>query len=210
VAVQGRTLSLAAPENPYALLESPAVAEAFAADDYMPYWAHLWPAAMMLGQWLLRHVDDPRLGREAGLPPPPARAMEIGCGLGVPALLAAKAGYCVTAGDYDADAMNYVQANAQCNGLRLRAVQMDWRRPPPERYPLILGADVLYERRSHAPILELLRLCLETVGLAALADPNRSAADPFLFDAPAAGWTVRTEPVQWEGSSGRIILLRRR
>ncbi|MCG3181626.1 MAG: hypothetical protein BIFFINMI_04024 [Phycisphaerae bacterium] len=210
IAVAGRELNLIAPDNPYALLDLPAVEEAFAADEYMPYWAHLWPAACMLAGWLIRHAASPEAAAEVGLPPPPARLLELGCGLALPGLFAALDGYQVTASDYDDDALAYAEQNAELNRVHLRTVRVDWRTPPPHRFPVILAADVLYERRNHQPILECLHECLEQAGLAVLADPNRQAADAFLEDAPRTGWRVATEPAEWEGAHGRIVLLQPR
>src|SRR6476646_4440001 len=46
------------------LLTHPAVRAAFAADEYLPYWADLWPAARMLAKavlaepWEDRRIED--------------------------------------------------------------------------------------------------------------------------------------------------------
>ena len=141
--------------------------------------------------------------------PPPARALEIGCGLGLAGLFAARLGYQVTLADYDGDAIEFVKQTARLNQLAVAVAQLDWRQDPLERYPLILAADVLYEQRTHSPIREFLRLALAPGGLAVLADPFRHVADAFLHDAPAAGWRVHVSPAHWDDRPGRIICLRR-
>ena len=62
--------------------------EAFAHDEFMPYWAELWPSALALAR-----VVGGRALRGA-------RALELGCGLGLPRLAAAAAGGRVPATDW--------------------------------------------------------------------------------------------------------------
>jgi predicted nicotinamide N-methyase len=139
ITVAGVTLELLRPESPEALIDE----EAFAADEFLPYWAELWPAATALAEAL----PDVR-----GL-----RVVELGCGLGVTSLVAAAGGAEVTATDWAPDAVELLRENAARNGLRLRAEVRDWREPWEERFDLALAADVLYERRNVEPLLERLR-----------------------------------------------------
>ena len=45
VFIEDRTFRLRKPTDSDRLLDHPMVRAAFAADEYMPYWADLWPAA---------------------------------------------------------------------------------------------------------------------------------------------------------------------
>ena len=148
------------PEAPDALLDE----EAFAVDEFLPYWAELWPAALALAEALPASL--------AGV-----SVVELGCGLGVPSLLAAAHGAQVTAVAWAADAVELLRRNAARNGLRLRAERRDWREPWEERFDLAVAADVLYERRNVEPVLARLReLAPEAlVGLA-----GRPYEDAFL------------------------------
>jgi predicted nicotinamide N-methyase len=132
-------LDLLRPESPEALIDE----EAFADDEFLPYWAELWPAATALAA---------ALPEVAGL-----RVVELGCGLGVPSLVAAARGAEVTATDWAQDAVELLRENASRNGLELRAEVRDWREPWTERFDLALAADVLYERRNVEPLLDRLR-----------------------------------------------------
>ncbi len=132
-------LSLLRPVAPDALLDE----AAFARDEFLPYWAELWPAATALAA---------ALPGVAGL-----RVVELGCGLGLPSLVAAARGADVTASDWAEDAVELLRENASRNGLVLRAEVRDWREPWPERFDVVLAADVLYERRNVEPLLERLR-----------------------------------------------------
>ena len=132
-------LSLLRPVSPDALLDE----EAFARDEFLPYWAELWPASTALAA---------ALPAVAGL-----RVVELGCGLGLPSLVAAARGAEVTATDWAAEAVELLRENAARNGLNVHAEVRDWREPWPDRFDLALAADVLYERRNVAPLLQRLR-----------------------------------------------------
>jgi predicted nicotinamide N-methyase len=169
-------LELLRPESPDALLDE----EAFADDEFLPYWAELWPATRALVEAL------PEL---TGL-----RVVELGCGLGVPSLVAASRGADVTAVDWAKDAVELLRENAARNGLTLHAEQRDWREPWDERFDLALAADVLYERRNVVPVLERLRE-LAPVALVGLA--GRPYEDAFLREVEVEQVSERVVRIQW-------------
>jgi len=145
-----------------------------------PYWAVLWRSGVALA----RELDGAELrGR---------RVVELGCGLAVPSIAAARAGALVFATDADADALELAARNARANGVELQTATADWAHPAElvSRGPfdLVLAADLLYERASVAQLLALLpRLAPE----AWLADPGRPAAGAFLDEARGR-WHVDT------------------
>jgi predicted nicotinamide N-methyase len=143
-------LTLARPRDPEALLDE----EAFELDEFLPYWAELWPAGLALAAALPERLNG-------------VRVVEIGCGLGVPSLVAAARGADVTAVDWAPDAIDLLRENAGRNGLVLDAIHADWRAFE-GKYDLALAADVLYEERNIEPLARLLpRLAPEAlVGLA--------------------------------------------
>jgi len=132
-------LDLLRPESAEALIDE----DAFSVDEFLPYWAELWPSA---------HALAAALPDVSGL-----RVVELGCGLGLPSLVAAARGAEVTATDWAADAIELLRENAERNGLSLRAELRDWREPWDERFDLALAADVLYEQRNVEPLLARLR-----------------------------------------------------
>jgi predicted nicotinamide N-methyase len=145
-----------------------------------PYWAVLWRSGVALAREL------------AGLPLRGQRVLELGCGLAVPSLAAARAGAVVLATDIEDEALELVARNARVNGVQVEAMRSDWSSPDElvRRAPfdLVLASDVLYERHSVAPLLSLLpRLAPE----AWLADPGRPASSAFLEQAHRR-WRVET------------------
>jgi predicted nicotinamide N-methyase len=135
----------------------------------VPYWSVLWRSSVALA----REVD--------GLDLRDRRVVELGCGLGLPSLAAARAGADVLATDLEADALELLQRSAALNDLEVRTELVDWSEPEQlvelGPFDLVLAADVLYERSSVAHLLSLLpRLAPEAL----IADPGRPASPAFL------------------------------
>jgi predicted nicotinamide N-methyase len=143
-----------------------------------PYWSVLWRSGVALG----REVD--------GAPLRGLRVVELGCGLAVPSLAAARAGAVVLATDACADALTLLSRNAADTDVRVETARVDWAEPAEllEHAPfdVALAADVLYERASVAPLLSLLPNLAPVVWL---ADPGRPAAGAFL-DRAGEVWSI--------------------
>jgi predicted nicotinamide N-methyase len=176
--IGGVEIELERPVDPESLVDE----TAFADDEYLPYWAERWPSGIALAE----HVASLELAGR--------RVLELGCGLGLPSLVAAREAAEVVATDWARDAIALLARNAVRNGTEVTAVTADWREP--ERFvalgpfALVLAADVLYEERNAEPILAL----LERLGApAAIADPGRRHASAFLDAARHDGWEVVTE-----------------
>jgi predicted nicotinamide N-methyase len=118
---------------------------------------------------------------------------KLGCGLGVPSLVAARAGANVVATDASEEALELVELNARENGIHLETERVDWAAPDAlvERSPfdLVLAADVLYERSSVALLLSLLPRLGNAVWI---ASPDRAMAEAFVTQAQRE-WRVETE-----------------
>ncbi len=156
------------PREPEALIDE----EAFGDDEFMPYWAELWPSGISLARALPARLD--------GL-----RVVELGCGLGVPSLTAAARGAEVTALDWALDAVALLRENAARNGVVLQAVHGDWRAFRGS-FDLVLGADLLYEGRNVGALVDALPALAPEV---LLAEPGRPHAAEF-FRLAADTWDV--------------------
>ena len=176
IELPGGELRLLQPPEAAALPDAGAVEWA----PIAPYWSVLWRSGVVLA----RELDGVAL---RGL-----RVVELGCGLAVPSIAAARAGAAVLATDACAEALTLVARNAHANDVRIETATVDWAEPDElvRRAPfdLVLAADVLYERASVALLLSLLpRLAPE----AWLADPGRPAAGAFIEQA-GRRWPVET------------------
>jgi predicted nicotinamide N-methyase len=145
-----------------------------------PYWSVLWRSGVALA----REVEGMKMRS--------LRVVELGCGLAVPSIAAARAGADVLATDSCDEALELLALNARANEVRIESAAVDWREPDElvSRAPfdLVLAADVLYERAS-VPVL--LALLPRLAPAAWLADPGRPAAEAFL-DQAGRRWPVET------------------
>src|SRR3954471_10151561 len=141
------------PGGPLTLMQPADAAEL--PDDGPAEWAPLVPYSTVLwrsGMALARELDGIELrGR---------RVVELGCGLGVPSLVAARAGAEVLATDADDEALELLERNARENGLAVETASVEWEAPDDlvarGPFDVVLAADVLYERTSVALLLSLL------------------------------------------------------
>lgn len=199
VAVGPLTLTIARPRSAEELIDE----DAFARDERLPYWAELWPSAHVLAE---RLVALPLAGRAV---------VELGCGVGLPAVVAALGGARVLATDWYPEALAFTRANAAAAGAQVETMALDWRDPPADlaaRGPadLLVGADLLYEERNGAALAALLPRLLPPGGEALIADPRRPHAAALTDPLCAAGWAHRREDVTHRGrpdESGAVIHL---
>jgi predicted nicotinamide N-methyase len=162
--IDGLALSILRPQQADALLSE----EAFEHEEFLPYWAELWPSGLALAHAVRRRDVD-------GL-----RVLELGCGLGVPSIAAALGGARVLATDWSPEALEVAEANAERNGAELETELVSWsdsaRLERGAPWDLVLGADLLYEQRNVDQLLTLLpRLGGEVV----LAEPGRPPSVRF-------------------------------
>ncbi len=148
-----------------------------ARDEFLPYWAELWPSARRLA--VVVAAADMR-GR---------RVLELGCGLGLPSIVAARGGADVLATDWAPEAIAAAAANAARNDVAMRCATADWRDTEALAsegpFDLVLAADVLYETRHVAPLHALMVVLDSEVWL---SDPGRRPLPAFLDGPP--GWGI--------------------
>jgi len=143
-----------------------------------PYWAHLWSGA---------HVLAAAVSRDAG------RVLELGCGLGLPGLVAARRGARVTFLDRVPVALAFVRASAAANGVRdATLVVADATTPVfARRFDLVLAAEILYDPRTFAPLAHALARLVAAQGRALVTDAGRTDTRAFYPALAAAGLVWR-------------------
>lgn len=145
-------------------------------DDGVPYYAELWPAALPLAKWLL----DERVVREG------SRVLELGCGLGLVGLALAKiAGARVALTDGSLPALELVRTAVAANAPFAHepvVERLDWREPDSVvaalggRFPVVIGADVLYAPESFPALARAAAASLRPDGRLYIAEPQRPVA----------------------------------
>jgi len=190
-----RTYKLAYPGNADALLNHPSTQSAFEADEYIPYWAEVWPASHMLAQALLQQNW-----------PHGQTALEIGCGVGLPGIVALSLGMRVIFSDYDSTAVSFAAHNATNNGFyNFETLPLDWRVPPSFQVPLILAADVIYEERNIPPLVAFIKAVLQPNGTCLISDPDRSTKGGFRYALKQADLKFTREPAKAPGPGSRTV-----
>jgi predicted nicotinamide N-methyase len=167
------------PDEPDITLDQLTQDEFDRTDERMPYFATVWPAAEVL---LAELLAGPALN---GL-----HALDLGCGLGACGFAAARRGAHVTFLDWEPRAIEIVRASAVAQGAAAASDFLvgDWRDPPAfGPFDLILGADVLYERRNGPAVASFLYRFLRSGAEAWIADPGRPQAAEFPEQARTAG-----------------------
>jgi predicted nicotinamide N-methyase len=188
VAVGSLSVRLLRPSEPEQLF-----AVAAAARGDAPYWAELWPCARSLAA----HLATLDL---AGM-----RVLELGCGLALPALVAALRGADVVASDVSGDALERVaESGRRTLGHPIETLRADLHAPAAllERGPfdLVLGADLLYDRTLAAALGALIP---QIAPAALFAYAWRGSAIPLTQPLAAQGYRV----AQWRpGAAGPRLL----
>jgi predicted nicotinamide N-methyase len=191
---------------------------------HLPYWAELWDSSFALGAYLVQHLAPQKptelVPWEPGEQAPRAfaravpdpRVLDLGCGMGLSGLIAAALGARVTLADLEAPALLLARLNTLPYRDRVRVRKLDWRRDElHERFDLILGADVLYER-AQWDYLELFWLAhVAPGGSILLGEPGRQTGDAFPDWITARGWSLEhfEQPVPTREKPVRIFRLTR-
>jgi predicted nicotinamide N-methyase len=195
VEIGGRTYRVVHPASAVALLDD----RDFERDERLPYWAELWPSAIALSRYL--SCED-----LSG-----CRAIELGCGVGLPSVVALARGADVLATDHYEAALDFAAYNARTNlGQELWTELLDWHTPDVERFgtfDLALAADVLYERRNVPVFGDLVPALLVPRGEAVFADPRRREAPLFLELMGEQGFERTTEEIPVEQGDREVRVL---
>jgi predicted nicotinamide N-methyase len=151
-----------------------------------PYWASVWPAAVVLARYILSHPDLV-LGRTV---------LDLGCGGGVAGIAAARAGASrVIANDIDPIALEIAIKNFAANGVCIEICASNLVDSKDRlSVDLIMVGDLFYHRAAANSLSAFLRSARKNGTQVLIADGNR----PFT---PVTGITLisqETVPVSME------------
>lgn len=138
--------------------------------ELLPFGLMMWESAVILARSI---ATRDLVGK---------RVLDLGCGAGLTAVVAAIGGAHVHAVDYDPLALELCRRNAATNKVteRIRLDEADWNTWSPEpAYDIVLGADIVYDRDHHDALLRVVTRAVVPGGRFLLADPRRT--DTRLF-----------------------------
>lgn len=150
--------------------------------EHLPYGFLLWESAVGLARHLCANP-----GLVEG-----KRVLELGCGVGIPGIVAAALGAEVYQTDHQQGVLTLARQNAARNGVTgIVQFLADWREwNHTAKYQVLLGADILYERAMHFYLEEIFRRSLAHDGCLLISDPVRPQAMEFLEHLERVGWKM--------------------
>ena len=160
-------------------------------DERIPYWAEIWPASIALSQHI---VSRSSFFKNKSV-------LEIGCGLGIPGIVAGKLGAQVTLTDYQQDALDLAAHNWSLNLSEMPVCkQLDWRKPTGDlAADIILASDVAYEKRAFEPLIQAFSTLLKPGGTVFLSEPGRDFAKDFFARLSQQEYEIKewNIPINW-------------
>jgi len=164
-----------------------------------PYWAHLWIGARAIAKRLVES------GALCG-----KRVLDLGCGVGLPGLVAAALGAEVWFVDREPAALEFVRHSARRSGFfAVHTNCLDYGRESlPVTFDLILGAEIVYDPSSYMPLCDFLVRHLEASGEILLTDAFRSDAERFFAELRGRGFAgERERRLEWEEARPQGLFL---
>lgn len=155
-------------------------------EELCPYFGTVWPSARALAEAITE-----RKSLFAG-----KRILELGCGLAIPSLVAARLGAQVTATDFHPEVPGFMETNLKLNEIdSIRYLPVDWSKgfPDLERFDWVIGSDILYEKQHALFLPQVLERSMKPDGHAWIADPARPYLQAFVDEMTRAGFKHRTQ-----------------
>ncbi|MEZ5463592.1 methyltransferase [Dokdonella sp.] len=145
------------------------------------------------------------------------RILEIGCGLGLSSLVLQRRKADITASDQHPLAQSFLARNARLNQLpELAYCDLNWAVPDHTlgRFDLMIGSDILYERRHIEQLADLLKRHAQACAEIVFTDPGRGNSAPFTRALAEQGYSVTEVRSRFNESDlppfrGRLLSYRR-
>lgn len=195
IRIAGRSYPWTRVVDPDRLLEKALESGEDGSVDRDPFWAATWRASIGLERFLQEHATI------AG-----SSVLELGGGSGRAGIAAAILGAKVCITDASRMALLICQYNARAISDRVHVRLLDWAKPESlsERFPVILGSDIVYNPSLYAILEPCLRRLLAKGGVVWLSEPQRHTGDRFEKWIRAAGWNCQATYVEL-GDGDRAI-----
>jgi len=167
---------------------------------HLPYWAELWDSSIGLAHFLVRQwafcgAGESRLAQFAREqirnPQRAVRAIDLGCGMGLAGVSAARLGLHVLFADLEPPALLFARLNSLPDRERCRYRRVNWQIDRlQERFDFILGADIVYDRSQWSFLHTFFEAHLAPGGAVLIGEPGRSSGEEFEPWISARGWRM--------------------
>jgi predicted nicotinamide N-methyase len=166
--------------------------------------AVVWPSALQLADLMARWSLQPN-----------ERVVEMGCGLALPSLVLHRRGFDVTATDFHPLTAQFLADNVKLNGLTpLRYLPAKWGAerqatddqlalPIAERFDLLMGSDLLYERSAVQPLTAFIARHAQPNATVLIVDPDRGHRAVFKKAMRERGFSCEEKRLQADATAGR-------
>ena len=162
-----------------------------------PFWVKLWESAMVLADVAatLNPENGPRL-------------LELGAGLGVPGLVAARRGFDVTLSDYEKLPKDFQRISAAANKIKVAIQHLDWTKPPEiEKFDVILGAEILYKNDVPKPLLKVMGKMIKPGGAIYLAHDQRRKTLYEFLDLAKEEYKILVKEIKFPTDEGHVTIM---
>jgi predicted nicotinamide N-methyase len=138
-----------------------------------PYWAKVWPSAIALHNVLQKH---PSLIRDKTV-------LELGAGVGLPALMIAGITKSIIISDYNSEAVELLRKNIEHLELEnAEALKLDWNALPETIHPeVLILSDINYDPTQFETLTKLIEKFIHQGSTVILSTPQRIMASPFVL-----------------------------
>ena len=163
-----------------------------------PYWSKIWPAAIALTEFVLQY---PFLVENKNV-------IELGAGLGLPSLVAARFATKVVCTDHSTEAVAFANLSASHNRLtNFHAHRLDWNEMANDsRADIMLLSDINYEPLAFDALMKLVFSFLDKGKTILLSTPQRLMAKDFIMAILPFTKQQEERIVFWEGVEAPISL----
>jgi predicted nicotinamide N-methyase len=137
-----------------------------------PYWSQVWPAALGLCRFLVKHTHYIQN----------KKVLELAAGLGLPSLVATRYACEVHASDHIPEAVELMKRSADLNGiLNMKCSVLDWNcLPENTSTDILLLSDINYDPADFEIVFTVLQNFLDNGTTIILSTPQRLMAKPFI------------------------------
>ena len=132
------------------------------------YWDRIWPSEVALSEYLIERFFPQELKGK--------NVLEIGCGVGLAGVVAAKLGATTTFSDMVPVTLEGVKETCQLNQItRFDTCTLDWFAPSnlKNTYDMVIGSEVFFDDKNMPGISHVLQQALNSEGQGIFCDPNR-------------------------------------